>query len=135
MTAKTLTDSTSQFLDAQIEDVRSRLLKRTGITRPSPTNPSEADVRALEHEILKTTYRDLLMKKEQAIMSTNLERRQIGEQFKLLDPARLPEAPISPDRTRLTLLGAVVGFCLGVAMMLAGRNGPVRRPKKVLAQS
>jgi len=84
---------------------------------------------------LKATYRDLLMKREQAIISTNLERRQIGETFKLLDPARLPESPISPDRTRLTLLGAVVGFCLGVSMMLAGRNGPFRRPKKVLAQS
>ena len=75
------------------------------------------------------------MKKEQVIMSANVERRQIGEQFRVIRGARLPEAPISPDRTRLTLLGAVVGFCLGVAMMLAGRNGPLRRPKKVLAQS
>ncbi len=128
-------ESATEFLDAQIEDVRSRLLKRTGITRPSPTNPSEADVRALEHESLKATYRDLLMKKEQAILFATMERRQIGEQFKLLDPARLPEAPVSPDRTRLTLLGAVVGFCLGVAMMLAGRDGSLTRPKKVLAQS
>ena len=130
-----INDSATEFLDAQIEDVRSRLLKRTGITRPLPANPSEADVRALEHESLKTTYRDLLMKKDQAILFTTMERRMIGEQFKLLDPARLPEVPISPDRTRLTLLGAVVGFCLGIAMMLAGRYGPVRRPKKVLAQS
>ena len=130
-----ISESAPKFLNAEIEDVRSRLLKRTGISSPSPTTPSEADVRALEHESLKTTYRGLLMKKEQAIISANLERRMIGEQFKLLDPARLPEVPISPDRTRLTLLGAVVGFCLGVAMMLAGRYGPVRRPKKVLAQS
>ena len=128
-------ESARKFLNAQIEDIRSRLLKRTGITRPSPANPAEADVRALEHESLKTTYRDLLMKKDQAILSANLERRQIGEQFKLLDPARLPDVPISPDRTRLTLLGAVVGFCLGVAMMLAGRYGPVKRPEKMLAQS
>ena len=128
-------ESARKFLNAQIEDVRSRLLKRTGITRPSPANPAEADVRALEHESLKTTYRDLLMKKDQAILSANLARRQIGEQFKLLDPARLPDVPISPDRTRLTLLGAVVGFCLGVAMMLAGRYGPVKRPEKMLAQS
>ena len=81
MTAKTLTQSARKFLDAQIKDVRSRLLKRTGITWPSPTNPSEADVRALEHEILKTTYRDLLMKKEQAIIvdkpGTPADRRAV----------------------------------------------------------
>ena len=128
-------DSAGKFLDAQIEDVRSRLLKPTGLTSPSLTTLSEADVRAVEHESLKATYRDLLLKKEHANISTNLEMRQIGELFKLLDPARLPEAPISPDRTRLTLLGAVVGFCLGVAMMLAGRYGPVKRPEKMLAQS
>jgi uncharacterized protein involved in exopolysaccharide biosynthesis len=130
-----VTDSASQFLLAQIEAVRSRLLKPVGATSPAPTDPAEADVQRFEHELLKATYRDLLMKKEQARISANLERRQIGEQFKLLDPARLPEVPISPNRTRLTLLGAVVGFCLGVVMMLAGRNGPLRRPKKVLAQS
>jgi capsular polysaccharide biosynthesis protein len=130
-----INDSATAFLDAQIEDVRSRLLKRTGITSPSAANPSEADVRAVEHESLKTTYRGLLMKRDQAILFEAMERRQIGEQFKLLDRARLPDVPISPDRTRLTLLGAVVGFCLGVAMMLAGRYGPVKRPEKMLAQS
>ena len=31
-------------------------------------------------------------------MSVNLERRQIGEQFRILDPARLPEKPYSPNR-------------------------------------
>jgi uncharacterized protein involved in exopolysaccharide biosynthesis len=128
-------ESTPKFLNAQIEDVRSRLLKRTDVARPSPADSSETDVEALEHESLRATYRGLLMKKEQAMMSRNLERRMIGEQFKLLDPARLPETPISPDRPRLTLLGAVVGFCLGVATMLAGRYGPVRRPNKMLAQS
>jgi uncharacterized protein involved in exopolysaccharide biosynthesis len=89
----------------------------------------------VEHESLKTTYRDLLRKKEHALIATRMEQRLIGEQFRLLDPARLPQAPISPDRPRLTLLGAVVGFSLGMAMMLAGRTGPFRRQKKVLAQS
>jgi uncharacterized protein involved in exopolysaccharide biosynthesis len=128
-----VSDSARQFLDDEIAHVRSTLLKRTPLTLP--TNPSEADVWVLEHESLKQTYRDLLRKKEQAIISTNMERRQIAEQFKLLDPARLPETPISPNRATLTLLGAVIGFCLGVAMMLAERNESFRRSKKVLAQS
>ncbi len=34
-------------------------------------------------------------------MAANVERRQIGEQFKVIDPARVPERPFSPDRSRL----------------------------------
>jgi uncharacterized protein involved in exopolysaccharide biosynthesis len=128
-------ESARQFLDAQIKDVRSRLLKRTGNPGLSPSNQSDADVLALEHESLKTTYRDLLMRKEQAIIWADLEAAQFGEQFMLISPARLPEAPVSPDRTRLTLLGAIIGFCLGVATMMAGRDRLLRRPRKMLAQS
>ena len=48
---------------------------------------------------------DLLAKKEDSKISANLERQQIGEQFKILDPARLPERPFSPNRVRITLIG------------------------------
>jgi hypothetical protein len=33
-------------------------------------------------------------KKIQAKMAENLEHKQQGEQFKILDPARIPEKPI-----------------------------------------
>jgi len=125
--------SASRFLDDQINNVRSRLLKRTEDTVPSPSSDSVAAVRALEHETLKATYRDLLMKKEQAILSASMEAAQIDEQLKVINPPRLPEVPISPDRTRLTLLGAMIGFCLGIAMMMAGRGGSFTGPKKMPA--
>ncbi len=127
--------SATQFLDSEIENVRLRLLKRAAHTGPSPSSDSDADVQALEHESLKATYRDLLMKKEQALLSESMEAAQIGEQFMVVEGARLPEAPVSPDRTRLTLLGAVIGFCLGIAARLAGRDRSLRRPKKMLAQA
>jgi len=46
-------------------------------------------------------------------MSANLEKRQIGEQFKILDPARMPEKPASPDRPRLYLLAMVAALAAG----------------------
>ena len=75
-----------------------------------PTSKS----RRLEHEQLKSIYRGLLMKREHALMSANLERRILGEQFKLVDTARLPETPISPNRRLIAGEGAAVGFLLGV---------------------
>jgi capsular polysaccharide biosynthesis protein len=130
-----LVDVTIQFLDAQIGSVRSRLLRRPNPGPLSQAAPADPDVQALQRESLKATYRDLLIKREQARHSANMERQQIGEQFKVLDGARLPEAPVSPDRPRLTLLGAVAGLCLGIALMFAGRDGWFRRPNRMLAQS
>ena len=41
--------------------------------------------------------RILLAKKEESKIAANLERRQIGEQFKLLDPARMPREAVQPE--------------------------------------
>lgn len=69
-----------------------------------------------DYATLQAVYSSLLAKKEESQMSANLERRQIGEQFKILDPARLPERPHSPDRPKLILMGALFGLALGVGL-------------------
>ena len=68
-----------------------------------------------DYATLQNSYQSLLAKKEDSKIAANLERRQIGEQFKLLDPARLPEKPYSPDRRMLNLFGLFGG--------LAARSG------------
>src|SRR5262249_29205221 len=61
-------------------------------------------------------YDDLLAKKSSAEMQTEMERKQQGEQVKLLDPASLPMTPSYPVRWKFAVggLGAgfVVGFCI-----------------------
>ena len=47
----------------------------------------------------------------------NLERRQIGEQFRIIDPARMPERPISPDRCGINMMGLLAGLALGLALV------------------
>src|SRR5262249_9795387 len=58
-------------------------------------------------------YQSLLSKKQESQIAANLERRQIGEQFKILDPARLPEKPFSPDRPRWYLAAVLVALAIG----------------------
>jgi uncharacterized protein involved in exopolysaccharide biosynthesis len=55
------------------------------------------------------------MKKEDSKISANLERQQVSEQFKILDPARLPVKPASPDRVRITAVGAAFGLAVALA--------------------
>jgi len=84
----------------------------------APTRESELTELTRDYTTLQTQYTTLLLKKEESQISANLERRQIGEQFKLLDPARLAEKPFSPNRPRINAMGLVGG--LGVGLMLIG---------------
>ena len=81
-----------------------------------PTRESELTELTRDYATLQTLYSSLLAKNEEAKISTNLERRQSGEQFKVLDPARLPERPFSPDRPRIIGIGALFGLGLGVGL-------------------
>ena len=90
---KEISRSAEQFLDDQIKDVRSRLLQGTDAARSSPMSGSDFDMYALTRESLKATYRDLLMKKEHARLSASVEQVRMGEQFRVIDGARLPEVP------------------------------------------
>ena len=63
-----------------------------------------------------------LVKRLDAKIAANLERRQIGEQFKLLDPARIPERAIGPDRSTVNVAGAGLGLGLGCFAIVARRK-------------
>jgi len=83
----------------------------------APTRESELTELTRDYSTIQQMYRSLLSKNEDAKISANLERRQIGEQFKVIDPARLPQLPFSPDRPRVTLVGAVAGLALGLGLV------------------
>jgi uncharacterized protein involved in exopolysaccharide biosynthesis len=56
-----------------------------------------------------------LKKSQEAQQAENLERRQKGEQFKVIDPARNPEKPYRPDVRKILLIGLFLGFFGGAA--------------------
>jgi capsular polysaccharide biosynthesis protein len=65
---------------------------------------------------LKQDYADLLSKKMQSELAGNLEKRQEGQQFRLVDRPSLPTVPSSPNRVKISLGGAAGGVCLGLAL-------------------
>ena len=58
-----------------------------------PTTESELVELTRDYSTLQAAYGSLLMKREDSLIAANLERRQIGEQFKILDAASRPEKP------------------------------------------
>jgi len=72
-----------------------------------------------DYENTKEFYQSLLKKREEALQAENLERRQKGEQFKVVDPAKVPEKPFKPDIRKILLFGFLLGsgFGFGLAFM------------------
>jgi len=132
-----VTAGTHQFLDDQIDDARRRLIELAKTLTRYRLSGNDAlledtAVTQLEYDAMGTIFKDLLTKREEAKMAANLERRQIGEQFKVLDPARLPERPFTPNRQFMMLVGAIAGLCLGLAMMLSGLGRRSARPRQAV---
>jgi len=116
----------TQFFDAELADVRNRLIElEAGLERLRASNPrqplSQADL--LPYEVVRDRYRELLVRREETRSVANLERRQIGDQFKIVEGARVPERPVGPTRTSVNVMGTLAGLGLGfVLVAVRGRS-------------
>jgi polysaccharide chain length determinant protein (PEP-CTERM system associated) len=62
---------------------------------------------------LKEQYSSLLKRKLEADIGVNLEKRQKGAQFTVIDPAKIPTRPVKPDVMRILSMVLAVGLALG----------------------
>ena len=101
------------------EDERLRRVLASYNVRLEATPKLESELTELmrDYQTLDAQYQSLLKKSEDSRLAVNLERRQIGEQFKIIEGARLPQRPISPDRPRMNLMGLLAGFALGALLV------------------
>ena len=72
-----------------------------------------------DYDQSKSNYDSLLKKQMQSQLATNLEKRQQGEQFRIIDPPSLPNKPVSPDRMKISMIGIFVGLLAGTALVVA----------------
>jgi capsular polysaccharide biosynthesis protein len=70
-----------------------------------------------DNQTAQAFYDDLLNKLNQSKMATDLERRQQGEQFRVMDEPNLPESPYSPKRSAFVFGGLVLGLALGLSLV------------------
>jgi len=86
------------------------------------------------YETAHRFYDELLAKKDQSTMATELERREEGEQFRLIDPPNYPEKPAFPNRLLFGLGGLAAGLCLGggLAAVAEYRDRTLRSEADVL---
>jgi polysaccharide chain length determinant protein (PEP-CTERM system associated) len=119
----------------EIETRRREAASYQARVESAPAREAELISLTRDYQTLMARYNQLLSRSEDAKVAANMERRQVSEQFRLVDPPRVPERPIGPDRTRMTMMGAAGGFGLGVVLiaLLEYRDRSFRTDAEIIA--
>ena len=83
-----------------------------------PSREQDMMILMRDYENRQKNYQALLEKRLNAHVAENLEKRQQGEQFRVLDPANLPQTPDKPNRLLIMALGLLGGCGLGVGLAI-----------------
>jgi polysaccharide chain length determinant protein (PEP-CTERM system associated) len=88
-----------------------------------------------DHDTALEFYNSLLKKMNESSMATALEQRQQGEQFRVIDPPNLPDAPTFPNPVVFSGGGFAGGLFLGLlfAALLEYRDTSLRNERDVWA--
>lgn len=113
---ETLTRLITQKSDEEAK-LRETIAQYQGRVEAAPIRESQLAELTRDYETLGRAYTSLLARKDDAQVSANLERKQLGDPFRVLDHARLPERPVSPNRPMFYAAGAALG--LGAGLLLA----------------
>jgi protein tyrosine kinase modulator len=120
---------TLEGLEAEVE----RLKKDEAALRQSIANVEQRleAVPEREQEVARLTrdqqaskglYDSLLKKLDEAQLGENLETDRHGEQFRVLEDALPPSAPVAPNRPRLVILGLILAIAAGVGAVLTAEQ-------------
>jgi uncharacterized protein involved in exopolysaccharide biosynthesis len=104
--------------EATINDLKNRIANYQGRLNAEPSAEQELAELTRDYEQSKANYDDLLKKRDQSVIATNMEQLQQGERFTMLDPPNLPSAPDFPNHLRFCGIGLGIGLALG--LMIAG---------------
>ena len=115
-------------IQGQIHEYQGRLSS-------SPLVQQEYATLTRDHQTSQQFYDDLLKQSEQAKMAVDLERRQQGEQFRIMDEPNLPDSPAFPKRGVFAAGGLMVGLLFGVAIiaLIEYRDTAIRSERDVWA--
>ncbi|NLA74493.1 MAG: protein GumC, partial [Deltaproteobacteria bacterium] len=106
-----------RFYEEKIEETPKREQELISITR--------------DYNNLNAQFNSIMDRKLAADMSVSLERKQQGEQFRVIDPAQVPLKPVKPDAQKLLvmIIGLGLGLGCGIAYLVEMLDTSYRSPE------
>jgi polysaccharide chain length determinant protein (PEP-CTERM system associated) len=126
-------DQTIKERTAEQAETRRRIALYQSRVESTPEVELEYKQLTRDYQTALGFYNDLLKKRDQSAMATDLERRQQGEQFQVLDPANLPDSPSFPKRLNFGMGGLAAGLALGccITILLEMRDTSLRTERDI----
>jgi uncharacterized protein involved in exopolysaccharide biosynthesis len=100
--------------DRELKQLQARIEEYRGRLNQTPMREQQLADLMRDYEQSHANYESLLAKKNQSELATNLEKRQQGEQFSVVDPPSLPQKLYWPKRIAWNWIGLGVGVVLGL---------------------
>ncbi len=130
-------------IDLDIASTRAEIRKVQGETavyqkRVEDTPKREQELFSVQrdYENLKGLYDSLLKRKLEADIAVSMEKKQKGEQFKVIDSAKIPTYPVDPDIKKIFLMVLALGLGLGggLAYLVEMMDTSYRSPDEIQKQ-
>jgi len=86
-----------------------------------------------DYDNANTRYNSILSRKFEAEIAVNLEKKQKGEQFRVIDAARLPQKPVEPNMKKLFMLVfvAILGLVPGLVFLMEYLDTSFTKPDEI----
>ena len=114
-----------------IEQLKHQLKEYQERVERTPQREQELMTLKRDYENNQESYNSLLNRKLESEIAVNMEKKQKGEQFRIIDHAALPRKPVSPDMRKMFMLSlaAGLGFGAGLIFLLDFMNSSLKQPK------
>ena len=119
-------------LKAEIKKLKSQ--RKWYRTKVEETPKREQELLSLKRDYnnLIGLYNSILNRKLEAEIALSMEQKQKGEQFRIVDPAKIPSIPVEPNVKKIILLTVALGLGLGggLAFLLETMDTSYRTPEE-----
>ena len=113
----------SESYQREMKELRQRIGEARSHLNITPLREQQLAEVTRNYENSRQNYQSLLQKKLQSELATNLEKRQQGEQFRIIDPPSLPQKPSEPNRLQIILIGWLLGLLVGLGLVVLREVG------------
>ena len=123
-------------LEADIADTKRQIDIYQKRVENTPKREQELLSLRRDYQNIQTTYDSLLERKLESEIAVNMERKQKGEQFRILDPAKQPQKPVKPDMQKLFIMVVGAGLAIGggIIFLLEYLDNSFKRPEDIEAE-
>jgi polysaccharide chain length determinant protein (PEP-CTERM system associated) len=120
-------------MEKEISDIKTRIAFYQSRVENTPKREQELLSLKRNYKNIQETYNSLLKRKLEANIATSMEKKQKGEKFRIIDPARLPEKPVSPDMNKFFIICLAIGLSLsgGLVFLMDYFDNSVKKPELI----